>query len=90
VALTNAQEKYNVFHIIVEQGSHCKHYGANTVIRAWSNVLGKRALPLRNYEHLSEVILAAIEVNEGADPADVIARQQDPDIRKTLHHAIGA
>lgn len=90
VALTNAQEKYNVFHIVVEEGSHCRHHGANTVTKAWSDVLGKRALPLRNYEHLSEVILAAIEVNEGADPVDVIARQQDADIRKTLHHAIGA
>lgn len=89
VALTNAQEKYNVFHVIVEQGSHCQHHGAASVVRDWSDVLGKRALPLRNYEHLSEVILAAIEVSEGADPVEVIKRQQDESIRKSLHHALG-
>ena len=90
VALVNAQEKYNVFHVIVEQGNHCQHYGAPSVIRAWSGLLNKRALPLDNYQHLSELIIAAIEVSEGADPVDVIASYQDAAVRKTLHHAFGA
>jgi hypothetical protein len=90
VALTNAQEKYNVFHIVVEQGSHCQHNGASSVIREWSSLLNKRTLPLDNYQHLSELIIAAIEVNEGADPVDIIKGHQDDAVRKTLHHAFGA
>jgi hypothetical protein len=88
-ALANAQEKYHVFHIIVEQGSHCRHGNRVDVVRNWSNLLNKRALPLNNWEHLSELILAAIEVNEGADPVDVIKSFQDDATRKTLHHAFG-
>ena len=89
VALANAQEKYNVFHIIVEQGNYCQQHGAGTVVHQWSNLLNKRALPLDNWTHLSDLILAAIEVNEGADPVDVIKREQDSSLRKTLHHAFG-
>ena len=89
VALANAQEKYDVFHIVVEQGSYCSGRGRGEVLRAWSNLLNKRALPLDNWEHLSDLILAAIEVNEGADPVEVIARNQSETVRKTLHHAFG-
>lgn len=89
VALANAQEMYDVFHIIVEQGSHCQHHGAASVTAKWSALLNKRALPLDNWEHLPELILAAIAVNEGADPVDVIKQQQDTSLRKTLHHALG-
>jgi hypothetical protein len=90
VALANAQEKYHVFHIIVEQGNHCVHGHRDLVVNGWTSVLGKRALPLNNWEHLSELILAAIEVNEGADPVDIIKSFQDAATRKTLHHAFGA
>ncbi len=40
--------------------------------KSWTSLLGQRAIPLTNIEHLAQVIVSTIEVNEGADAEDVI------------------
>ena len=87
-ALKEAQEKYNVFHIIVEQGSYASR-AKKQVTEAWQAVLGKRAISLNNYEYLSEVILSVMEVSEGADPEEVLASWEIPEVRKTVRYALG-
>lgn len=64
--------KYEVFHIMVEEGSHYRSNGAR-VRRAWTELLGQRAIPLADHTKLSEVIVSTIEVNEGRDKAAVAA-----------------
>lgn len=85
--LEMAQKKYEVFHIIVEQG----HYASrllDSVTGQWRELLGKRAIFLSNYNHIAEVILSVLEVAEGADPEDVLASWEKADVRKTVRHAL--
>lgn len=85
--LYDASDMYNVFHIIVEEGSFASRR-LNTVVDGWTTLLGKKAIRLNNYKYISEVILAVIEVNEGRDPEEVIASQQDPGARAAVEHAL--
>ena len=70
--LTMVGRKYEVFHIIVEEGSHARANG-DKVRRAWTNLLGERAIPLADHTKLSEVIVSTIEVAEGRDKSAVAA-----------------
>jgi hypothetical protein len=85
--LAEAQEKYHVFHVIVEQGSYALRHGAEVHGR-WQALLGKRAITLSDYKFISEVITAVIEVNEGADPKEVIEQYQNEQCRKVVETAL--
>lgn len=61
---------YEVFHIIVEQGAHGKEEATH---KEWTQLLGQRALHLKDHTKLSEVIVSAIQIVEGADKHDVAA-----------------
>lgn len=86
--LANAQKKYHVFHLNIEEG----HYASNNpqgVVGSWSPKLGKRFISVRNYKFLPEIIQAVIEVSEGSDPQDVIDKQQSQEIKKELEYSLG-
>jgi hypothetical protein len=85
--LESAKQKYNVFHVICEQGSFCS-YGHNHVLKDWDKILGKRALLLDNYDNLPEVIISAIMINEGADPENVINSWEKPNVQESVRHSI--
>ena len=86
--LKAAQEKYNVFHIIIEEGSFCRGRGSQTVANEWTKILGKKVILLRNSDYLSQVILSVIQINEGADPEEVINSWQDDDIKSAVRYAV--
>ena len=69
--LAMAHEKYNVFHIIVEEGSYARR-ALSRVNEAWAQLLGPGAVNLSDYNYIAEVIISVIEVTEGKDPVDVI------------------
>jgi hypothetical protein len=83
----DASEKWNVFHIMVEQGNYART-NKEKVATAWRNLMGYHAIRLSNYEQLSQVVLATIRVAEGEDPDQVIASEQIPAVRETVRHAI--
>jgi len=85
--LEMAQEKYHVFHLIVEEGSYAKR-ALDRVVPAWKNMLGRRALCLNDHTKLANVIVAAIRVNEGESPESVIASLQDEDVKASVEHAL--
>lgn len=62
---------YHVFHIIVEEGSHARH-DPRGVRDRWTALLGQRVIGLSDHTRLAEVIVSAIEVNEGRDQAQVV------------------
>lgn len=66
-----ASKMYNVFHIIVEQGNGCSYGDLTNVVASWEKVVGQKLLRLSDYTKLSEVIVSAIQVMEGADVAAV-------------------
>jgi len=82
-----ASEKWNVFHIIVEQGNYART-NKTKVIGNWRELMGYHAICLSNYEHLSQVVIATIRVAEGEDPDQVIASEQDLSVRETVRHAL--
>jgi hypothetical protein len=71
ILLTAISTQWNVFHIMVEQGSHMR-YARDKVIKSWTDLLGQRAIPLSDINSLSEVIVSTIEMNEGKDQDAVI------------------
>lgn len=63
-----AQRSYDVFHIVIEEGSHARsHLGR--VLDGWTCLLGQRVIRLADHKKLAETIVSAIEVAEGADAA---------------------
>ena len=69
--LSIAQRGYEVFHVVIQQG-YAAH-GMGRVLASWRPLLGPRVLLLDDYRCLAEVVVSAIEVTEGADPAEVAA-----------------
>lgn len=70
--LTLVGRKYEVFHIVVEEGSHARSHG-DSVRQRWAELLGQRVIPLADHRKLSEVIVSTIEVTEGRDKSAVAA-----------------
>lgn len=69
--LNMASKMYHVFHIVVEEGSHARTH-LSQVMDSWTKLLGQKVLRLSNYKNLAEVVVSAIEVNEGKDADSVI------------------
>jgi hypothetical protein len=68
--LTMASKSWEIFHIIIEEGSYCR-MNLPKVKAAWQKLLGQRVLSLSEHEDLAELIVSTIQVNEGADLASV-------------------
>jgi hypothetical protein len=67
-----ASRQYHVFHVVVQEGSFYRTH-ADHVRTSWTDLLGQRALMLSDYTNLAEVIVSAIAITEGANPAGVAA-----------------
>ena len=61
---------YHVFHVVVEEGRHARSH-LPQVMNSWTKLLGQRVLRLSDYKKLAEVVVSAIQVNEGNDIATV-------------------
>jgi hypothetical protein len=69
--LTMVNRKYHTFHIMVEEGAYFRSASKLTV-DAWTNLLGQRAIRLPDHTKISEVIVSAIQIVEGAKHEDVV------------------
>lgn len=78
--------KYHVYHVVIEEGSHAR-YNLDAVLRDWRELLGERTLRLSKGSSLSEVIISAIEINEGADVEKVI-NSWSGDTALVVRHAV--
>lgn len=68
--LNMVSRMYHVFHVVVEEGSHARSH-LPQVMNSWTKLLGQRVLRLSDYKKLAEVVVSAIQVNEGNDIATV-------------------
>lgn len=71
--LEAAQRTYDVFHVVIKQGSHAKRY-LDRVMSSWTDLLGQRVIPLDDYKMLAQTIVSVIEVAEGTAARDSAAR----------------
>lgn len=59
-------EKYEVFHIIIEEGNYCRYYYERT-LNSWRSILGERVLSLKNHEDLANLIVEVLQKFNGRD-----------------------
>ena len=76
-ALEMARRKYHVYHVIVAEGSFARD-NMERVRQEWTHLLGQKALVLTHHQNLAELIVSAIQVNEGASIDDVIGSWSGP------------
>lgn len=87
-SLSEAQEKYDVFHIIVEQGDYCRR-DKKAVTSNWRKILDRRAVSLNDYTQVAPVILSVIEVAEGRDPEEVVRSWETEEARNAVRYSLG-
>lgn len=75
--LKAAQEKYKVFHVIIEQGSFYQSRGS-VVRQTWTEMLGNNVLFLKDFKNLSELVINTIKIAEGEDINAVIQQTKNP------------
>lgn len=86
--LNMAAQKYHIYHIIVEQSSHAR-MNMDSIVKAWNKEIGsQRVLRLVKNEDLAEVIVSAIQVNEGEHINDVV-NSWSPDKAISISKAVG-
>jgi hypothetical protein len=85
--LTLVSRTYHVFHVVVEEGNHARQH-LSQVLSKWNKLLGQRVLRLKDYRRLAEVVVSAIEVNEGRD-RDTVAKSWSGDTSVVVAHALG-
>jgi len=67
--LTELQEKWEVFHLITPTGA-TEMQNAKT---KWREILGERAIIVEDWNRLGEIIVSAMQINEGQDTAKVLS-----------------
>jgi len=87
--LALAQQRYQVFHVVIEQGSYYRSDAA-AVRRSWTQLMGNNVLFLRDSIWLSDVVLATLQVASGQDINDVINQSVCPDeLRHAFSNCLG-
>jgi len=76
--LEDAQTRYSVFHIVIEQGDYCQGH-LRSVKRTWNKMLGKSVLYLRDFRDLSELVICAMQITNGASIVHTIKNSTRPD-----------
>lgn len=70
--LAAASERWEVFHIVVAEGSHAR-VNPEAVRARWAKLLGQRALVLSQHGKLAEVIVSTLQLATGMSYDDVEA-----------------
>lgn len=86
--LEMVSRQYDVFHLMVEQGSYFRTRG-DDVVREWTKLLGQRAIHLSDYTKMSEVMVSALQVIGGEHASHVIKSWDDETamvVGKAIHH----
>ncbi len=84
--LAMARATYNVFHVIVEEGSHARA-NPDRVREKWASVLGQNVIHLADHRKLAEAVVSAIQVAEGHD-RDEVAKSWGGDTSVVVARAI--
>jgi len=85
-SLKAAQEKYNVFHVVIETGGR----SSRGTRQSWIDMLGPNAIFVKDTSVLTEVVLATMAIAQGADMHAVIAESKVKDaLRYAFSTALG-
>lgn len=84
--LTMASRQWEIFHVIVEEGSHARSH-KDKVFGAWGDLLGQRAIHLSDHKKVAEVIVSTLQICEG-EAADTVTKSWDGSTALTVGHAV--
>ena len=84
--LTALQNNWNVFHLIVREGSF-QDRGAARFNERWRELYGQRVIDLSDHRKAAEVIISTIEVTEGRD-VDAVVKSWSGDTSLVVRTAI--
>lgn len=90
--LAQVEENWHVFNLIPTRG-HPRDQVAGYegfALKSWEKLLGERAIVLMDIEKLAEVLVATMQVINGADAATVAASFTDPGTALVVRNAISA
>ena len=85
-SLELAQRYYDVFHVVIKEGSHARSY-FDRVMDSWVPLLGQRTIPLSDHTKLAETIVSAIEIAEGVLAKESVARWS-PHVSSVVYDAV--
>jgi hypothetical protein len=77
---------WEYFHLMVTEGSYMRAH-PDRVTRAWTDLIGQRALPLTDHTRMAEVIISAAEVASGRD-RDTVAKSWSGSTSLVVRNAI--
>lgn len=78
-----ASERYQIFHIIAEEGNYAQ--GRKAIVNsAWVKLLGPNVIRMKNHKNLAEIIVAILRIANGSDMNTIISESQ---IKSDLEHA---
>ena len=69
--LTEVSRQYEVYHLMIEEGSGMK-WGGDRVVDKWTNLLGQRAILVSDCTKIPEIIVSILEVAAGKDAKEVV------------------
>lgn len=79
-----ACQKYEVFHILVREGSNY----SEKVEKAWKHLMGQNLIPLDDHKKLAEVVAAVIKAREGFNREDIMSTLSEDTTKSTVSTAI--
>lgn len=85
-SLKAAQRIYNVFHVVIKEGSHARSH-LHRVMASWTQLLGQHVIPLSDHTKLAETIVSTIEIAEGAS-AHESAAHWAPSVSSVVFNAV--
>lgn len=72
--LNEVSKKYEVFHLIVEEGSFCKSAGERSgLYKRWSDLMGERAIKVSDLTKIPEIIVSTLELLSGKSHDEIIS-----------------
>jgi hypothetical protein len=86
-ALTMVSRTYDVYHLIIEEGSFCTR-NRDMVVSAWTNLLGQNAIPVADHSKLAEIMTSILEVSRKGLDADTVSKTWKGDTAIVVRKAI--
>jgi hypothetical protein len=83
--LTLVSRQWEVFHVIVEEGSHARSH--KEVFDQWGDLLGQRCIRLSDHKKIAEVIVSTLQICEG-EAADTVTESWDGTTSLAVNHAV--
>ena len=70
--LAEVSRQYEVYHLMIEEGSGMRYGQRDHVVNKWTNLLGQRAILVSDCTKIPEIIVSILEVASGKDAEEVV------------------